>query len=67
MLYFLSQPAITCSKLKKETPEQRCEVCLKLTIKPTKQISRFIKIVNTDTNRIFPIPFKVLYISLGYT
>ena len=25
------------------------------------------KILNTDTNRIFPIPFKVMYILLGYT
>ena len=25
------------------------------------------KILNTNTNRIFPIPFKVMYISLRYT
>ena len=25
------------------------------------------KILNTDTNKIFPIPFKVMYISLRYT
>ena len=25
------------------------------------------KILNTDTNRIFPIPFKFMYISLRYT
>ena len=25
------------------------------------------KILNTDTNRIFPIPFKVMGISLRYT
>ena len=25
------------------------------------------KILNTDTNRIFPIPFKFMYISLIYT
>ena len=27
-------PAITCSKLTIETPEERCEICSKLTIKP---------------------------------
>ena len=31
------QPAITCSKLRIETLEQRCEICSKLTIKPPKQ------------------------------
>ena len=25
------------------------------------------KILNTDTNRIFPVPFKVMYTSLSYT
>ena len=29
----LTQPAFTCSKLTIETLEQRCEICLKLTIK----------------------------------
>ena len=33
----MSQPAITCSKLAIETPEQRCEICSKLTIKPPKR------------------------------
>ena len=28
-----TQPATTCSKLTKETLEQRCEICSKLTIK----------------------------------
>ena len=32
-----SQPAITCSKLTIKTLEQRCEICLKLTIKPPKR------------------------------
>ena len=31
------------------------------------EIYRFSKIVNCDTNLIFPILFKVLYISLRYT
>ena len=30
------------------------------------ELYRFSKIVNSDTDRIFPIPFKVLYISLRY-
>ena len=30
-------PVITCSKLAIETPEQRCEICSKLTIKPPKR------------------------------
>ena len=25
------------------------------------------KIFNTDANRVFPIPFKVMFIPLGYT
>ena len=33
----LSQPAITCSKLTMETLEQRCEMCLELTIKQPKR------------------------------
>ena len=37
----LSQPAITCSKLTIETPEQRCEICSKLKIKPPKRCRRF--------------------------
>ena len=32
-----SQPVFTCSKLKIETLEQRCEICSKLTIKPPKR------------------------------
>ena len=28
---------------------------------------QIIRILNTDKNRIFPIPFKVMYISLRYT
>ena len=24
------------------------------------------KILNTDTNRVFPVPFKVMHISLSY-
>ena len=33
----LSKPAFTCSKLTKETVEQRCEICSKLTIKTPKR------------------------------
>ena len=33
----LSYLAITCTKLTIETPEQRCEICSKLTIKPPKR------------------------------
>ena len=35
--YYPSQPAITCSKLKVETLEQRYEICSKLTIKTPKR------------------------------
>ena len=37
LLAFRTQPAITRSKLTIETLEQRCEICSKLTIKPTKR------------------------------
>ena len=45
------QAAITCSKLTKETLEQRCEICSKLTIKTPKrrQWRRFgVFIVNSE-------------------
>ena len=35
-----AQPAITCSKLKIETLEQRCEICSKLAIKLPKRRQR---------------------------
>ena len=28
---------------------------------------QILKIINIDTNRIFPIPYNVIYISLRYT
>ena len=31
------------------------------------RVLQISKILNTDTNRIFPIPFKLKYISLRYT
>ena len=30
------------------------------------RVLQISKIFNTDTNRIFPIPFKLMYISLRY-
>ena len=37
----ITQPGLTCSKLTIETLEQRCEICLKLTIKTPKRRRRF--------------------------
>ena len=31
------------------------------------RVLQISKILNTDTNRVFPIPFKVMYVSLRYT
>ena len=44
-----SQPAFTCSKLTKETLEQRCEICSKLTIKtPKRRLCSILSIVNFE-------------------